>query len=974
MAFQQQRNIFSGLAQGVAQAGQAMAGFFMQRAQQQRDLGVAAISRAQADLKALDELLADPDAVPTAEQQLALNRRRELLNQIINAPPLQAIELMNQMQAGDKEAGVRVQDIVAGVQSTRPSQPLAPRGVQSGVPGETNEAPAGVEAVPASRRTSAVPFGQMFSELQRSAAQGERAYNESLAQDEREFLLLRDDKGFQHEVRVTEMNNLARLDQARMELEAAAERTEMTERGAAERQAAQAAYDAELARLASQLGMSEQAVLAAYTLNRDRVLASLAEDAADAEAERTLQFSSLDAAASRASELYAVVQDVAASPQQREAAAKVLGNIRDSGQLGPLSDLYSEEILAGSLEAVDPLVRQARETELREIIASEGSTELAKQTAQAQLSLLNTNITIAGQQIDMNKLLMSAQETVNARAEFDLNHAQTTSAHTFVENAVTLGRSQYLKDLLEETNNPGSHPELAHLVGQVSPRALQAAIATAEKVESDTERSRQLAIAEIERQFQATNLGTIADRMAFIGEVGLSGLSPEDILGDVTLQTMVHQGKISQGDLRAMANQAHVRQVMESEAVNAPAITRATDRLLNEYSTKAPKTEGEYAAAEQGLRATLNELVRLGALESGEVEGLVGLYTAAWRNGNRALDLEFANTEAQTALLRAQAGDYAARTAGTGAYADKSETGIPLADPQLINSVRQIYETTRDTLDRRFPNCAAPVSTTEAEGALTLQNRIGCEEYDSLLQQWQIEYDGTMSQFGVPMTLGSMNRVEAEVFRSEVLEDYGEEAWQAVVLSREAQNMGLDVPVFRLGDDPTVWMNENGYTTEEMVSRAPDPAVTAAQRALDNRFEQAKSHPEWDGFVNSWLANPRTNIGFWDDGVNGVFLSDWADKFNLPLPELRRYLRDLVRDGTQPTPDPSALPGPIGSPEDQANLQQLSDMRSNPLNGMNRQAAQRILEAYGIPIPTDVMSGVHPGRALELLQEHLRGQ
>lgn len=974
MAFQQQRNIFSGLAQGVAQAGQALAGFFTQRAQQQRDLGVAAISRAQADLKALDELRRDPDLAATPEQALTLNARRSMLEQIINAPPLEAIKLSQELAASDATSGVNVKDIVAGVQSTRGGEALAPRGVQSGVPGETNEAPAGVETTQAQRVITPMSFNQMFSDLQRGAAQGERAYNERLAADEREFLLLRDDKGFQHEVRLSEMNNLARLDQARMELEAASEQQKAAAGYDAELLEAKAGYDAELARLASQLGMSEQAVMAAYTLNRDRVLAGLAEDAAVADSERELQFASLEEARATAADLYATVKDVAASPAQRKAAAATLGRLRDGGQLGVFGDMYSEDILSSSLQMVDPLVRQAREVELNEIIASEGSTQLAKDRAQAELDLLNENITIAGQQVDMNRLLMDSQETVNARAEFDLNHLQTTSAHEFVENAVVLGRPEYLRDLLAEATNPGSHPELAHLASQVSPKALQSAIAAAEQVDSDAQRSRDLALAEIERQFRATDLGTTADRMTFIGEVGLSGLSPDDILGDVTLQTMVRQGKITQGDLRAMANQARLRQVLEAQQVNAPAITRATDRLMNEYSTKMPKTEGEYMAAEAGLRSTLEELVSLKAMNQDDVEGLVALYTAAWRNGNKAIDLEFANSAASTALLRAQANDYAAKAAGTGPYATVNSDGIPLPDAATMNAYVNIMEEKRSGIAAMYPHCAAPPNVGEVEAAQASARSLDCGEYDRLMSEWRTENDMMMSQLGVPVSPSVLDRQAGAVFVQNVLDEYGEDALNAFTLSAYAQDNGFDVPEFRLGSDPIVWLNENGYSEEELIARAPDPNETAAMRALNNRFEQAKTHPEWEGFVNSWLANPRTNLGIWDDGVNGVFLADWADKFNLPLPELRKFLRDLVRDGEQPVQNPDALPGPVYSPEDQANLNQLRDLSSNALNGMNRSRAADILESYGIPLPADAMSGVHPGVALRLLREHLQGQ
>lgn len=978
--FQNQRNIFAGLAQGIERAGQSLAGFFSRRAEQQYNQGVDAIAQARVKLQEIQALEQNPNARIEPEHQAVLNSQRAYWEAIAAASPMQALELMQQPAPG----GVDIRNIERVVTPASPGRPQAPRGVESGT-GEPNppaEPPRPAETV-TERQVTPAPFQQMFNQLARQAGIADLERQERLIAEEREFILARDTQGQEVQVRLADMEALAALERQKAQIAADLASQNLSISAQQELQDRQAEIDerldAERARLASQYRMSEMAVSAAYTANQTRLEASLDEQAAQAAFGRSTQFTSLEAALETAAGYMNTVNDPTQPMEVRQAAAEALRVMRDSDQLGPSKGLYAESILEAGLARVDEGARQARIAEQQAAINAGELSGVELERAEQEVNLLKQQIRIGNQTIRMNDVILQGERQRQAIEAFEHNVSKVTSVTEFIEGAINLGLTGQLLRLREEViaqQQGGSvHADLAHLTAGVDMRALNQAIRMSEDSANLAGRKQELALAEIDAALRDLQLGDVAGRMELVGRVGQSGMSEEDIRNDPNLQQMVAAGLLTEGDINAMVGRSLIRQQLETETVNGPKINRLLDRLSTEYTSKRP-APGQEDAAEAGLRATLQELVELDALSEEEVEGIVDLYRRAWVEGGDMYAAELALTRAQGEAFRAQA-----RASRAAADRDASGPGFDL------NAAKWRFESELEILGNMYPGCGELPSMSEAEGALAAGVQPGnCDAYRAELATLRNNQEMLMMEvYGFsPSDTVITDEMVTGAYEA-VVEQYGEDAGRAWALSRGAAQQGLPVDPFVEGvDDPREWMSEWGSSEAELLLRVSPEGIAAAEdKARSEYLQQAQAaEPHWEDLV-SWWAETDWSAPWRGDAPLGLTQDQWAARLGMTRREFAQALGAAVQErrragdirtpvGAHPFTDPTAgAVGPAAPPP--AGVEAEFNAVSGAVNEINAMFSGWDALAPGASMNSPNNNNANRARVNELL-EQLREQ
>lgn len=905
MAFQQQRNVLAGLGQGIEKALQSAAGFFSKKAEQQYTQGVGAIAWAENEAAAIREAMANENVVISPEQRASFNQNLAYFDAVMAATPQEALKLREQGPPG----GVAIKDVTRNLQRQANAFSSA-QNIETGLPTDQESAKAREVPTETTRTVTSVPFAEMLAGVQRQAALGLRSYNESQVEKEREFVVGRDLSGQEHEIRLAELNNLAALNRQLQDAKDMEARTRL-----------QGEIDAELRSLASRLSISENALLDAYGQNRARLEASLAEDAAKADATRAMQFASLESALATADARWAVVNDVTQSDAVRRAAASTLSAIVESGQLGAAGDQYSPEILQSALAQRDVRAREAELARLQAIINDSARSGVEVDEARERVSLLQEQVKLAGQTYRVNESLLTGEEQRQAIEAFNFSVSKTTSARDFIQGAIDLGLPEQLIRLREEVAAQklgGSvHDDLAHMTAGLDMRSINSAIDLAEQSRTAGNRQHEYAIAEIDSKVRDLKLGDIAGRMQLIGVVGQSGMSEEDIRNDEGIQAMLEAGTITQGDVNAMVGRSALRTVLESETVNGPKIVRALDRLDTEYTQKRPSTPEEYAIAEQGLRSTLAEMVKLGALGEGDVEGLVALYTRAWTNDNDAFAADLALNRAQTAAYNAQSREASARATQL--------TQPKPPPPPDFDAIKWTYEQRFEILGNLYPGCSQVPTASEAEGQMMTGGGSNCDEYRAEMATARAEMDAAMgTYYGIDPSSPTKARMDLIANIDAVRTDFGDAAAEAFSLSFAATQSGLPVTPFVVGvDDPEEWMQTWGHSEGElMFNISPEGTQAREQAERDIAIEQAMEHPSWDDLV-AWRNSPRSTIaggapliGIGGGPVtpmpNGLSEQQWASSLGLTIPELREALSRSAAQKNQGI-DPNSFTTPTSN-------------------------------------------------------------
>lgn len=871
MAFQNQRNIFGPLAEGLRGAAQAVGAFFAQKAEREWQQGVDAIAQARNKLAEIEAAEADPDFAPDDNQVVFLNRRKAALEAISGASPREAAVLWAQLREADAAmgGGFSTRNVI---QAGTPATPQ--RGGRGGVgrpaaPGEVQARPERESGTPSevSTVTQAVPFGQMFSELQREAALRERGYQESLLQSERDFILTRDENGQQHEVRLAELRTLADLRLQAAQHESDLERDRLNNEAASE-----------LTRLAHELGMSEKAVEAAYQQAQTRLEQGLLAEREVAAREGALDSTALSSLTDRANDRLAVMRDVTADPSVRQQAFEEYKQLIEQNPEWARRFAFTEGAGVAALEARDSLARQARMTELDNIVKSGEATDLEIEKAREELGLLRTQVRIAGQTVQMNELVMDGQRLKNETDEFNLETSRwkqgvtvSMTSQDYIQRAMELGNSAAIQALIDEYNNPGTNPHLRPLLEGVTLRELNNALGKAVEVENIEGRKRAYAEAEIDQAFRDLERGDLQGQLDLVERVSML-YTPEEIENDATLQQMVREGKITQSQFNAMQTRSSFRALLEQETVNGPKISRANDRLV-QYASK--RVEGEdIAVAEAGLRSTLEELVELGAMNPEDVEGIVALYKQGWSDAGTVFDQDEAYMAAQTALLGAQTNKYRADSAAALAAGNAP----PALTDELLKAADLIFKQRKETLDSAHPGCSESLDIeatlgTEAAG-------IDCGEYRSELADLRLQFEGFWENLGIIPKSPTAN---ADQFyrdlRASTAEDYGEDAADAQMLFLAAKDMGLDaIDTFTPGvTDPVEWMNTWG--------RDPDSIAANYQTVIDMREERRLA------------VEDERRDALWSDGAFLAAYNEWKPQIRpgMDLQESIDFVTDTER-------------------------------------------------------------------------------
>lgn len=331
--------------------------------------------------------------------------------------------------------------------------------------------------------------------------------------------------------------------------------------------------------------------------------------------------------------------------------------------------------------------------DLRVQIEEGKQAELNTDLLEQALQLGELDITIAGQTIAMNGLEIQGQELVNARTAFENEALQFETGADYVSRAVTLGMPERIQTLIDVKNSGDVNDPLWSYVENASLAELNEALDTAIQAKDLAGRERSVALAEAQRAGAAAFAGQLVD-VAGLVESMASAYSPEELDGLTqnggSLARLIAAGAIDQNDVDAMKRKSSLYRVVEMDEVNGPRMAVLQDRL-NQWAdpTKFPNVDDPESlrVAQDGLRTTLNNMVELGYMELSEVEGLVEVYTNAWRNADDATELALAEARAQLNVLNSQEALNRARAV------DAAE-GEPLVDTAWINANRELIETT----------------------------------------------------------------------------------------------------------------------------------------------------------------------------------------------------------------------------------------------------------------------------------------
>ena len=631
------RNPFEGFGQAISNAGAAVAGFFQQRAQNQLTQGVAAIQDAKDNIKRIDAAMANPDANLSAEEQLALNLQRSYYNKIVTATPNEALKLS---QAG-VPGGVKTSQLTRAVpkMAARTSQAQGGFGAVQ---------PTGETTTQTSTQYGAIPYGQFVSGLEQRANIGARKYQEGQVASERNFLLLRDNLGNQQQLRVQSLQHAHELLMQGKNQE----------------------YQKELDKLQADLNLKGDV----YRTQLDAYLRSQ-QATTDFERQKELTLTAEQRNAYNAE--LANVQDDINNNRDPEATAGHLQDILADPNAPSYVKSKAQRLLDNLPEQANALYQKSLEQRAAESDAAIAQAEATKATAgplaQAQLARAYSEnrilrfqetqskqqIAINGQTIKMNELATTGQELqnnhqawANNREKILAGQQDLTGAKDYVRGAISAADPASIQQIIDEKNNPGSHPEVSWIAQTATEQELQDALSAASDQKNNRDLNYEYAQAQMQTAIDQAQFSSVEDKANFIKTVS-SVYTPEQLAGlastDPKFKQLVESGLISADDLNAALTQSSYRVAIDNENANAPKITRINDQL--QMLTGPPQ---DPATAEASLRSYLEQLVSLNAMQEDQVDGIVSAYQYAWQHGadKDAADLAYTKALRESALAQ----------------------------------------------------------------------------------------------------------------------------------------------------------------------------------------------------------------------------------------------------------------------------------------------------------------------------------
>lgn len=932
MSFQNQRNVFGGLGQGLARAAEAVAGFFSRRAEQQYQEGVSRISEAKTKLQDYEAIARHPDAAAeiSPEEQAVLNAGREILGRIANARPQEARALWEEYLRFEETGGRVISNITRRTRSATRGQPAGAVGRQ-GAAGQTVQGGTAVGST-TERRVDVTPVSETLDVLSRRLGLAERRREDEVTAGERDFILLRDAQGREHEIQMADLQRLANLElQAR---DAA---------NTAERDARLNEYNTLLRELDHKYGLENGAVEQMYAKERIRIQGDVEADLIRARADTELSVQDQLAVRAAIQDEWATLKDDTLDADIRRAA---LENIRDWRSMIPNGDTrYSDSILTRNLEATDELRREAAVSQLE-------ADALVDDFARAQLETQQTANTQAKLNLNATFLTMRGQELLNEQIAAENRIRTSTDARATLSDLVAMGNTSAVQAMLEEKRNPGSFPEYSNIVEALSLPELEKSVGLAERADNERSTESEYTLARLERAINQEGMLDLVDRAQLIDTVAAT-YDADTIADNPRIQQLVQEGKLNRADVAAMESRARLRGVVEREQVNGPKISRAMSRL-NMYSASRPdpKDPEAVSAAVTGVETALLDLVALDAMAEEDVAGIVALFRQAWSDQGTKFDLDNALTQSEIAVNEALARKYAAETN----ILNNPGPGSMIPEDMRL-AMKDAFELELENLKAEYPQCADVLTTAELASS---QQRGDCGEYEAKVrdlrdrqgqQYWDIYGIATNSR-----VLQQAN-VEAEYERAS--DAWGQDAADAyfasVTMKAEAEAAGLQIPpdfIFEPTSDETaaeegaawqakygdsqeaVWRSINQYNQDiaegvELGQEDVPRTAEAAGRAAGGRF--------WEGMQDAatfvYSTAPRA-VGDWATGVGRYAVNFVAGIFS-------------GNPGDIEGPNGTRLPAGVNLATMRQHVSNLSEYKDNPYSGTGIGLAASVANRYG---------------------------
>lgn len=944
-------NPLAGIGEGLSRAAETVGRFFSQRAQEAYQEGVATISDAKTELERLNTLRGDPNFSVDSQEEVALSELERYWTRVSTMSPYEARSYVAQ---NPPPKGVTVDRI------TRPAQRAArTAATQQGGPGGAGFG-SGSAPRAASTEVTTTPeaTGQFVTRLERQTAQAGRSYQERL-----EDRLANRDFSFQRLLNKDQQDANITLAEMQMAHDVRMQQGEQ-------------AFQAHLASLAREHDVNLVDLQAGYEEARD---ARLFEQELAA-GERTAAWDQARAA----SEAYSkgdpwgegVLRDMAAN-------SRMPSSIREFARTALEGDVTAQrDAYVAQLEEAAAKSRAAASNAEDRTEAEQRILEAQAVEAEALAEIAGINITVAGQDVILNNLRITGAQLAEQRERFEQRAYQIDSVTEYVKEAIELGLPSRLEELRQAVQNQDTSSPLWHLAQNASVAELDQAIEVAQ-------RTRQLSNREME--FANEQIDQAIDDMYVNGAIQTTELmnslaeayDPDTLetLGETNpkIKALMEQGLLSQADLDAAAGRARTYEALRKNEVNGPRIEMLTS-TLNQYGDPArfPTTEEEWNRSSTGLRNTLNELVKLGYMDEGEVDGLVALYQAGWRTGADSHEMDMALAQANLNVLRSQSALNAARAAGEGATGGLDTEYVAAYRQVLTASIDGIMEEARSqgclTEDGQFINegdCAQYPARVrlETNKLIDLGNAVQGQQNPFSSDSPQVS---TPDGFEHMPMLGEIARLQTrinanaatdeeraayEMYMEQAIDVYGSE-------EGVARALGFDVPTPEPEPAPDSGATRQGPPRTlggdvgrvgQAVSGAANAVATGAQDAASRvgRYVTGGAPAESGGGVTPSGEGVETPQWSWNQAVPGGSVPAGSTGVRNP-------------PGTQPggsgaggraaTPTSGDIPAAerarragADRAEVLSDLGRASTYAQSPYDNTRREQLRRILQKYGLP-------------------------
>lgn len=860
----------------------------MGRAERRYQEGVSAIAEAKQKKQEWEDALSNPDVHLSPDEQIVADQFLKYYGDLSTLTPTEALAYK---ENHPEPVGFRVSRTPvqatggtgAGGGTGRPpegSQKLGKAFAESsGVstpPGQPKPSTGNVSAG-FSTTTTVEPGGMFLSRLRQRAAQGERDYQMSVTEQGQQAVLFRDQQGFQHQIKLAELNHINDLESQGRAIEA----------------------QRALAELASTLGIKEAEVQNALDMARDNN--SFSNQLSLTESAQTWD---------TINKLAADLKDPTVDPDA------TLGQLRDLLANPSLSDNMRNRVqglLSNASQDLAENYLKTREASLAELDAAmkkavaEGSIapEMAQlrlaqaradvTTAQLNVQLTSQKITIGGQQIKLNDLAIDGQTALNKhnewtyqRAQVEAGNADAVSSGEFVKNAIEAGDVGTLQELLAiVTHDPSANMDLKGMTVGVSEATLRQAIDMASKVRGNADLQLQAVKQAAQNQLYAGQFEKIQTQATIADILGNTYTADEiDELRktDPELARLFDTGQLPNSVIRAAKSKANYNDSIRENTVNAPRIEVVNGNLARLAQAPDPQ---DYDQAEVSVRREAQRLVELGALSPDAVEGMVAQYRHSWEMQNQTQDMNMRTLQEQILTSQAQRQQMLA-TAETARLKALAEVNKSKNAPSMdLDTIKFLQDNAKSVGDSIMDQAAlAGCTITTGAGALIASEKPECAGYVQAARDNQADiaslgnyilhssmggaapptYDDPTTGDQSPITLGGAsdmrNLVEAAIEARKMGVEVPPQVVKAIEAAQEAYGSQWLVDTFGVtGQEAIDFLNS--------VDSASDAAPTAEEQAAAREAAAATKDPNRPDFNMGTFGGVLGSV-IWDNGSKWV--------------------------------------------------------------------------------------------------------